>query len=228
MAARGFSIGQIVAQVSALVRENLPFLAIVAAIVAGAEVLIGLVAPKAAPAVALVVSIFVQYKVIERLLQDQMHMDAGRRRYGAIFVAALVGGLGILLGFALFVVPGLILVAGWTASTPYIVVDKMGGVAALGASWRATRGSRMALAAIYVVGGVAFLAALALVGGFSGFASLNGVRTSQVQMAGTLPEAAAVVSNIVGAVITVALWVLGAAVYRLAESGRNSLQQVFA
>jgi hypothetical protein len=59
-----------------------------------------------------------------------------------LFGMAILSGLGILAGFLLLIVPGVILYVMWSVAAPALVEERLGPVAALGRSRELTRGAR--------------------------------------------------------------------------------------
>ena len=53
----------------------------------------------------------------------------------------IVAGLGILVGLVLIVVPGLILLTLWSVAAPVVVLERPGGLRALGRSRELVRGN---------------------------------------------------------------------------------------
>jgi hypothetical protein len=64
----------------------------------------------------------------------------------------LVMGLGIVVGFILLVVPGVILSVAWSMAGYYMVDQNLGPIDALKASWEGTKGARAALALVFLAG----------------------------------------------------------------------------
>src|SRR6476469_9133759 len=60
---------------------------------------------------------------------------------GQLIVVALVAGIGVLIGFFLLVVPGLILLTVWSVAAPVVVLERPPGLAALGRSRELVRGN---------------------------------------------------------------------------------------
>jgi hypothetical protein len=65
--------------------------------------------------------------------------SARRLRFGAFVVLNIVSTLAILLGFVLFVLPGLILCVRWWLAAPILLESEAGVFQSLGDSWRDTR-----------------------------------------------------------------------------------------
>tara|TARA_B100000678_G_C18143163_1_gene475683 strand:+ start:201 stop:863 length:663 start_codon:yes stop_codon:yes gene_type:complete len=73
----------------------------------------------------------------------QNGIEGGRRGRRGIFAylgLTLLSGLGIVIGFVLLVLPGLILLARWSAAYGYLLGDGEGVTSALEESWDATTG----------------------------------------------------------------------------------------
>lgn len=212
-----FQLGDLIEELQSLVRDHAPLVVLAVALIGAIYAALDFAeARNSLTAISLVVSVYGQRHFVERLLADRIPMSAHHNRYGAILLSCLLGGFGILVGFVLFVVPGLFLLAAWSASTPFIMVEDMGAVAALGASWRATAGSRLAIMLVFVVYGVA------LIGG----SGLIVVLLDRIGAAGSAFEI--VVTNLIAGLFVTAGWLVGTAVYRLAVPMSSGFETVFA
>lgn len=60
---------------------------------------------------------------------------------GQLLLVAIVAGVGILIGFILIVVPGLILATMWAVAAPVVVLERPGGLRALGRSRELVKGN---------------------------------------------------------------------------------------
>jgi hypothetical protein len=60
---------------------------------------------------------------------------------GSLILIALVAGAGILIGFILIIVPGLILLTIWSVAVPIVVLERPPGLRALGRSRELVRGN---------------------------------------------------------------------------------------
>lgn len=213
----------------AVISEHFQFLAgVTAAIIAGYVAVDIMSSDAGAGFSGFAVGIFVQYAVVERLLSERLPEGGERRRrYWAIFIASLLGGLGMLVGFLLFVVPGIVLLAGWSASTPFIVAENKGGKEALADSWEATRGWRAPIAIFMFISFLIMLFGMVLTFGLSEYVGESGmnmfvVGPHQVSLAEIIPI------NIFTSIFSVAGWVIGVAVYRLAKPYGRSMNEIFA
>jgi len=59
---------------------------------------------------------------------------------GPVALAAILAGIGITIGLALIIVPGLILLTFWSLIVPWIVIGGAGPIEAFSRSWRTVRG----------------------------------------------------------------------------------------
>jgi hypothetical protein len=138
----------------------------VQALVTGVLTQAGLVLALVGAALQIVASTFYQGMVV-RLVED---VQDGRRdssvgdllRSVSGSVSPLVGAgilaaLGIVVGFVLFIVPGLILLTLWAVIAPVIVIERAGALAAFGRSRELVRGNGW-----QVFGVIAVLVLLAL------------------------------------------------------------------
>ncbi len=60
---------------------------------------------------------------------------------GQLVLVAIAAGVGILIGFVLLIVPGLILATLWAVAAPVVVLERPGGLRALGRSRELVRGN---------------------------------------------------------------------------------------
>jgi uncharacterized membrane protein len=82
----------------------------------------------------------------------------GGDQFPAMLGVYFIMGFGILLGTLLLVVPGVLLAFGWSLAPLYVADQKMGAIAALKASWEATKGQKGKL---FVLGVLSFLIVIA-------------------------------------------------------------------
>ena len=99
----------------------------------------------------------------------------GLSRFWPIIGLAILEWLGIMVGFLLFIVPGIMLAVRWSAALPACVVEGLGPLASMGRSAQLTKGHRWKIFGIFIliliigvlvfaiVGAIVF----ALVGSFS-------------------------------------------------------------
>jgi hypothetical protein len=89
-----------------------------------------------------------------------------RPSLGTLFVAGLLTGLGIALGFIALVIPGLFLLTRWILVTPAVVLERLGATDAMRRSWHLVRGHGWRVFAVILltmlVSGIAQSVALAV------------------------------------------------------------------
>ncbi len=59
---------------------------------------------------------------------------------GQLILVGIVAGIGIVIGFILIIIPGLILLTIWSVAAPVVVLERPGGLRALGRSRELVRG----------------------------------------------------------------------------------------
>jgi hypothetical protein len=140
--------------------------------------------------------------------------------FGTYFGVSLLGGLGVILGFLLFVIPGLVLMTRWTAAFALVVADDE-GVNALGESWELTRGNFWPIFAAMLVGLIPLLIFVFAVG--------TGLEFSEGAIDQTAGSAAAFIAgNVLGNLYGVFSTALGIAVYWRLRGERRDISEVFA
>lgn len=218
-----FGFGDILGEARRMMADNGQFLAGVTALIAVGYAALDLITQADASSIpSLIVSIFVQYLVVERLLAGRIQ-DPGNRRYGALFIAGLLGGLGMLLGFVFFIIPGVMLAASWSASSAFVVADRMSGTEALGASWRATSAARWSIVGVMAATYLPFLVIFIVAMGAVGAAQGSGL----IDPNALEGPAIIIVTDVLVAVLGTWGWVLGAAIYNLAVPVSDGLAEVF-
>ena len=218
MASNHVSFADIYGESLELVRRHFGLLAATgAAIAAGYTALDMLGAAGANLVINLIVSIMVQYLVLERLLADRISQEGkGKRRYGSMLGAGFLSGLGILLGLVALVLPGIYLSGRWLSASSFVVAEGNGSTEALNSSWEASRNSAGAHVIVVMVASlplVGFLAIAYLAGFFSE------VETGLVN---------SIATNVMTALSTLSYWVFGAGAYRATRPHNAQLEGVFA
>ena len=73
---------------------------------------------------------------------------------GELLLVAIVAGAGVVLGFVLLIVPGLVLITIWSVAAPVVVLERPGGLRALGRSRSLVRGNGWPVFAVILVLGI--------------------------------------------------------------------------
>lgn len=131
------------------------FLAIAFVIYLAAAIVIGLL--RLAGTVGLILGLIVQLfaaflvqtaliKAVQDVRDGRVDLDLSQTVSAAlpyilpVAAAAILAAIGITIGLALIIVPGLILITFWAVIVPCIVIGGVGPMASFGASWRTVRG----------------------------------------------------------------------------------------
>ena len=80
---------------------------------------------------------------------------------GPLIIASILIGLGVAFGLILFIIPGLFLLVKWSLAVPAIVIERRGGVAAMGRSWKLTASNFWHVVGVVIVADII----VAVVGG---------------------------------------------------------------
>ena len=160
-----------------------------------------------------IVMIIATYYLLAFLLDLRGRLPERETRIWAYVGMSILSVLGLIVGFILLIVPGIILLVRWSAASGFLLGERKGIVDSLGASWNATRGSSWpifgaALVLIIALGVIGFL-----VGGAIGAAGSNLV--------------AGAAGEFVNAFASAAFIAFGIAVYLLVAGGASSVGEVF-
>ncbi|QCI95006.1 glycerophosphoryl diester phosphodiesterase membrane domain-containing protein [Novosphingobium sp. EMRT-2] len=170
-----------------------------------------------------IASFLIQYHLMEQMLvaDGLLSPSVKGRRYLSVVGASILTTLGIMLGFVLFIVPGLLLLARWSLTWPYIIGQGMRATEAMGASWRHTRASMVSITLVYVLCMVLLVMPLAGVGLAEGLASALSGPLITGGVGGTI------LGNAVAALMAVGGTALTLALYRLLGYSGERLAEVF-
>jgi hypothetical protein len=78
-------------------------------------------------------------------------INAAKPVIGQLILVGIVAGIGILIGFVLIIIPGLILITIWSVFAPVIVLERPGGLKALGRSRELVQGNGWRVFGVIVV-----------------------------------------------------------------------------
>jgi hypothetical protein len=147
------------------------------------------------------------------LLQAMLRGSGLLSYHGAPRILQFLGlgiltGLGTALGFVLFIIPGLILMARWSIASILLVAEGKGITESMGESWEKTRGSEMPI----------ILSVIVLMFLFVCVSVVASLYAAQIGFVGN------VVSRIAGAAGNVVSTGLGVAVYGLLTGGARKAE----
>lgn len=78
------------------------------------------------------------------------YIGTGLRSFPILILVTVLATIGFMLGFMLFVIPGLILIAMWSVTTPAVVIENA-GMGALGRSRELTKGYRLPILGLFLI-----------------------------------------------------------------------------
>jgi hypothetical protein len=161
--------GGVIRRVFDIYVDQAPVLMPAAAVVFVFTGILNAVLVAAAPALALVslvISLVAMTLFTGMIVQLVADLQDGRRDanvrgllqaavpvIGELILVGIVAGVGIVVGFILIIVPGLILITIWSVAAPVVVLERPGGLRALGRSRELVRGNGwQVFAVIFVLG----------------------------------------------------------------------------
>lgn len=210
-------LGELFADMLALFQEHIRLvLAVIVMITLGYSVL-DLVSERVSSIAGIIVSVFVQYFILERILADPMDAELSGRRFGSMLGSSILSGIGIVVGLVFLIVPGLYLAARWTLAPAFVVAEHRRAIESLSASWEATSEHVMPLMIAYLVG----LGGMVVfgIGIFVGVQFIPNADSTYLEIGMT---------NLVTACVSMAGWLLCASAFRLMVNRRAALENVFA
>jgi hypothetical protein len=219
MQAPEVEFGDVITQCTEVIRSHLSLILVTLFLITAGYALLDLAPNKGAGGIPrLIVGVIAQYHFVEALLPEGAEATpGGKRKYRSLFVTGFLGGLGILIGGVLLILPGVYLMALWAIATPLVVAEGMNGIDALKASWHATSNARWPLFFVFLTC-IAALAVPFFIFGF-GTAALN---LKQDRLALSFAR------HFLVSLWTVGGWILGVGIYRCLKPSLGGLAGVFA
>ncbi|WP_162789596.1 hypothetical protein [Altererythrobacter sp. ZODW24] len=162
---------------------------------------------------AAVLSVVASYFLLTKLLDTRGRLGEGDTRIWAYVGMTILSAIGIVLGFVLLIIPGILLMVRWSASSGFLIGGRKGVTESLSASWDATSGHGWTI----FLAGLVMLIALFFVGGIFGGAA---------GVAGNF-QVVAIVSALVEAFGTAVSLCFGIAVYLLVGTDDREIGEVF-
>jgi hypothetical protein len=164
-----------------------------------------------------VIAVFAQFMVTSRLLRRAglMRAEGQAGRGASFFVALLLTGVGIAIGFLLLVLPGIYLWARWSLVAPLVIGEGAGVSDAISESWARTQGLVAPVASALVLINACVLGSIAI--------SLYLYPTE-----GLVPPPIAAAANLLVYAPQVLTWYCTVAIYAVTNRLEPDLEQVFA
>ncbi|HEX4695225.1 hypothetical protein [Sphingomonas sp.] len=138
-------------------------------------------------------------------------LSTGLRRALPLLGLAIVMGLGLILGFALLIVPGVILYLVWSVAVPVTVVERRGVIESLGRSGELTKGARGTIFALFVIVWAIMLAATMVAS--AAVMAIYGLQGFARALQSGLPVAFFIVNGVVTTLVSVFTSALPTALY---------------
>lgn len=131
-----------------------------------------------------IIAVLGSYFLLTKLLQTRDRLGEGGTRIWAYVGLTIVWALGFVAGLLALVVPGVIVLVRWSASTGYLIGGRCGIIESLGKSWDATRGYSWPIffaALVWIIGTGIVGAMLGGLAGVTGSATALAVVTAFVE-----------------------------------------------
>jgi hypothetical protein len=151
-----------------------------------------------------VVTFIASYLLLAHFLEARGRLPNRETRIWAYVGLSILAGLGTMVGFILLIVPGVILVVRWSASSGFLISGRMGIIDSLTASWEATRGHSWAILGASLVWFIGLLVIAAVLGAAEG---IDGSMT-----------AIGILSGLAEAIASAVFLALGLAIFLLVHS----------
>ena len=152
------------------------------------------------------------YLLMREQLRSQGKLGTGGGSFWFFLGMSILALLGVMLGFFLLIVPGIIIMVRWAAANGFVISKGLGPVEALKASWKATDGHSWSI----------FLAGLVLTIGIGVVAGIIVVPLAAVSL-----TVAGVVAPFLDAFGNVLTFGFSVAVYCLVHNDEEEMAEVF-
>ncbi len=160
-----------------------------------------------------VLSVLASYFLLAAMLQSRGRLPSSDTRILAYVGLTILSTLGMMVGFLLLIIPGIIILVRWSAAPAFLLSVRTGIVESLGRSWEATSGAGWA---IFLAGLILAIGYGILVGIFVGFGELGGFSTISTIFASFL--------DVAGSAFSLAFTV---AVFSLVHNDSEAIGEVF-
>lgn len=144
----------------------------------------------------------------------------GRRRYLAYFGQAILLALGVMAGFILLIIPGVIIACRWVMAPVLLVGRGDGAVEGLGRSWELTRGHALTIFLASLVTGLIMIIPIVVVG--VAVALVPGAEEGIGAIGGSIGV------NLIASLYTVLSSAMAVALLVLIDPGVHEMEDVFA
>jgi len=125
--------------------------------------------------VNLAVFVIATYFLLRQMMIGLGRRPAAESRFWSFLGMSILAGLGTLLGFVVFIIPGFIVMVRWAAANGFVLTGEHSVTGSLGASWEATdgRGWSIFLAGLVITIALAILVGIVMGAGFQQLAAAS-------------------------------------------------------
>jgi Membrane domain of glycerophosphoryl diester phosphodiesterase len=169
---------------------------------------------------------FLLQTIITSNLMNKLDLVAGgewrSNRFGAVFGVSMLSGIGILFGYLLLIIPGIILTVRWMVCVPSVIGTADGVGEAIRDSWEKTRGHFWPLFFASLIA----LLPVALVMAITGYYGFQEAQAGRVDLLNSTWMS--VGTNLVSTLSSILNWHLAVAAYEAIATPRETLEEIFA
>lgn len=155
------------------------------------------------------------YLLLAKYLEAQGRLSIGGNRILAYAGMTIVSVLGIVFAALLLVIPGLIVLVRWSASSGFLIGKGQGVIESLGASWDATRGYSWQIFFAGLVMAIGFGVVSGIVGALAGLVSGGAI------------DVISIVASVMDTLSSALFYAYGIAIYTLVHDDNDELGEVF-
>lgn len=163
---------------------------------------------------------FFLYRVILKR-SGMLPADATGGGFGAYLGAAILSGLGGIIGLVFLILPGLILLSRWSIAAPIVIAEDRSATQAMRDSWEATRASQWAIVLVYFL---YFLVSMTIVGGV--VAATVGF-TQELTDTADMSIGTVAITNLLTQAFGVIAFAISLAILQGLQRGTGQLEDVF-
>jgi len=89
--------------------------------------------------------VIASYLLLTRMMAAMGRAMHAGTRFWSFVAMSILAAIGVIFGFALLIIPGIIILVRWSAANGYVLGGEHGITGSLGASWRATDGHGLSI-----------------------------------------------------------------------------------
>ncbi len=152
------------------------------------------------------------YWLTKTFLASRNRIVKQENRFWLYLGMTILSTIGLIIGFILLIIPGIILAVRWSAASGFLVSGREGVIDSLKASWEATRGNGLT---IFLAGLVLFIVLVLIIGIITGVISFVNVTLGGI------------VGSLLEAFTNAIMPAFGVAIYCLVQNDGEQLEEVF-